>query len=88
MKYIKKRKLFLNEDTSAPVREKPKVIPKPQPPTKPQAPEEPDWTTPMPNVNPGIKAEKEDDKELVNKVASRLEDELEKTGEDIEKYLK
>jgi hypothetical protein len=87
MKYIKKRKKFLNENTAAPVREKPKVVPKPQPPVKPEPPQEPDWTTPMPNVNPGIKAEKESDEEVATKVAMRLRDEMEKSGEDIEKYI-
>ncbi len=85
MRLIKKYIKFIKENTAAPVREKP--ITKPQPPVKPQPPQEPDWTTPKPSENPGIKAEKETDKELANKVALRLRDELNKSGEDIEKYL-
>jgi hypothetical protein len=82
MRFIKKRGIFLKENTISPSR--PKIAPpieKPQPPVRP---ERRDRKIEEPKVKPGPKAVEE----LAEEVAYTFVAEMSKLGESVEKYLK
>lgn len=82
MRFIKRRRTYLKENTLAPSR--PKIAPPIEKPVRPVKPQRKDRKIEEPRVKPEPKALEE----LSLKVSYTFIAEMSKTGESVEKYLK